>query len=147
MKINEIIRIERAKRKDAKAEFPPAPYHETIERLRIKMKNHIKSYESFEEIINESSSFSEMNIDYLRQVINAAENRYQKYQREEKQNPGTDLQWLGFIRKGELSLQKKIENLTSLQSFREKYYQWKQGISKSDFSQSIDKLFGVSNAS
>lgn len=129
MQINDLIKIGRAKRRDARAAKTFAlisrGFYEGIERLSIEIVG-AKSLESFDNIIDKVCLFSEREFNYSRLVMKAIEDVYQKYQREEKQNPGMDLQWLNSIRRYGLSLQMKREFSESLQSFRKKYHQWRQ---------------------
>lgn len=142
MKFNDLIKIRKAKKMDAKApNITPKSYYEEIEKLFTLIRD-ADSLKALDKVVDEICLFSQRDFSYSRLVNKALENVY--YQKHDyRTSPALDLQLLNFMRTYSLSLQKKKEVSESFQLFRKKYQQWRKGkISREQLLDSSKKYLG-----
>jgi len=118
MKISKLIRIRRARKKDAQLEISLKGYFETLERFRIRAENVTNMFE-VGQLIDDSCSFTEKAIAHGRKVLKALESVCQN--RIGTDNPSSALQLLNFEREYRDYLQKEIEGYQVMQDIKEDY--------------------------
>jgi len=126
MQIKNLIRIRKAKRKDARAErirIIPKGYYEALERIMIETGNATDA-SKFQVAIDKACSIYARSINYKREVLKAIESAYHDYS---PKSTAGDLEFLTFMRTYQSHLQKEIESAESMQSFSKLLSKWRNG--------------------